>query len=438
MKKNTIPASELQQRLIQALRDYKDFRKAPDGLITTVLNGLAFTKKHLVAAVTSIFAEAYYNCAKDSKITQSEEVQLDRLKVLLNLSDEQTVSIRYKVGLAIYKKKFREAISDGDLSEDGYLQLQSVKDYFGLRKKDVDSSVSQQALAFYSFALSDALKDGVLDDAEMARLTILVRQLGLNSKQLRTISIPNKKEILSTALGAIKARGEITDGDYDHIRSLADFLNATEDLLKPCLMDLDLYARIFEIRSGRLPEIPPSKLILDQGEKLHYLVPATYEVTKGGKIQRQSGTLYIGSRKVRFVGLRRSYEIRYVNFLQVDLSLQKNPKLSVSVARGVGNGAYRMRNVRDIGEVVELHEAIRFLIRKAKGLEVQRGVGSRYIPADVRSEVWYRDGGKCVICGATEYLEFDHNIPLSKGGATSVENLQILCRKCNSEKSDSI
>lgn len=60
------------------------------------------------------------------------------------------------------------------------------------------------------------------------------------------------------------------------------------------------------------------------------------------------------------------------------------------------------------------------------------------IPLDIANAVWNRDGGKCCICGSKEDLEFDHIIPLSKGGATSFRNLQLLCRKCNNIKSDNI
>lgn len=49
----------------------------------------------------------------------------------------------------------------------------------------------------------------------------------------------------------------------------------------------------------------------------------------------------------------------------------------------------------------------------------------------VTSEVWIRGGGKCVDCGSTEDLEFDHVIPFSKGGSSTSENLRILCRQCN-------
>jgi protein-disulfide isomerase len=39
------------------------------------------------------------------------------------------------------------------------------------------------------------------------------------------------------------------------------------------------------------------------------------------------------------------------------------------------------------------------------------------IPEAVRSEVWRRDGGRCTKCGSNAQLEFDHIIPVSKGGA---------------------
>lgn len=60
------------------------------------------------------------------------------------------------------------------------------------------------------------------------------------------------------------------------------------------------------------------------------------------------------------------------------------------------------------------------------------------IPKDVADAVYRRDGGRCVYCGSQENLHFDHIIPFSKGGDTSVENLQLLCRKCNLEKSNKI
>ena len=60
------------------------------------------------------------------------------------------------------------------------------------------------------------------------------------------------------------------------------------------------------------------------------------------------------------------------------------------------------------------------------------------IPLEVQRAVWERDGGRCVQCGSTFNMQYDHIIPFSRGGAATVENLQILCGKCNRAKGANI
>jgi hypothetical protein len=64
----------------------------------------------------------------------------------------------------------------------------------------------------------------------------------------------------------------------------------------------------------------------------------------------------------------------------------------------------------------------------------QRGA----IPADVKQLVWHRDGGACRTCGSNVELQFDHIIPVSVGGGSTEDNLQILCGPCNRRKGASI
>jgi 5-methylcytosine-specific restriction endonuclease McrA len=66
--------------------------------------------------------------------------------------------------------------------------------------------------------------------------------------------------------------------------------------------------------------------------------------------------------------------------------------------------------------------------------ELNGGPRREPIPRDVRLAVWRRDRGRCVECASDFELQYDHVIPFSMGGATSVENLQLLCAGCNRAK----
>lgn len=79
----------------------------------------------------------------------------------------------------------------------------------------------------------------------------------------------------------------------------------------------------------------------------------------------------------------------------------------------------RLRKVRAAEEVVEYARRER-------------------IPEDVRVFVWERDDGRCVRCGSEDDLQFDHVIPVAKGGGNAPENIQVLCGPCNRAKSDRI
>jgi hypothetical protein len=69
-----------------------------------------------------------------------------------------------------------------------------------------------------------------------------------------------------------------------------------------------------------------------------------------------------------------------------------------------------------------------------------RGVapGSRHIPAEVKRTVWLRDLGRCAFvglggrrCHERAFVEFHHVRPWAVGGETTVENVQLRCRRHN-------
>lgn len=77
--------------------------------------------------------------------------------------------------------------------------------------------------------------------------------------------------------------------------------------------------------------------------------------------------------------------------------------------------------------------------RKKQAKQLKELLHNRIIPTSVKIEVWKRDSGKCVQCGATDNLHFDHILPYSKGGTSlKAKNIQLLCARHNLEKHDKI
>jgi 5-methylcytosine-specific restriction endonuclease McrA len=54
-----------------------------------------------------------------------------------------------------------------------------------------------------------------------------------------------------------------------------------------------------------------------------------------------------------------------------------------------------------------------------------------------RSRMSRRKRRFCAHCGTPQNLTIDHIIPLAKGGKNTLDNLQMLCYACNTEKADS-
>jgi hypothetical protein len=85
----------------------------------------------------------------------------------------------------------------------------------------------------------------------------------------------------------------------------------------------------------------------------------------------------------------------------------------------------------------EQEEAIKSFLELMRGGEKRLDRGSRSIPQPVKIAVVTRDGGKCRRCHSTQDLQYDRIVPNARGGSsTDVNNIQLLCGKCSSLKSN--
>jgi hypothetical protein len=69
---------------------------------------------------------------------------------------------------------------------------------------------------------------------------------------------------------------------------------------------------------------------------------------------------------------------------------------------------------------------------------------SRHFPASVRRAVWARDGARCAFaggqgrCAERGFLELHHVVPYARGGAATVENIQLRCRAHNQFEAEEV
>ncbi|MBF6338547.1 TerD family protein [Nocardia abscessus] len=183
---------------------------------------------------------------------------------------------------------------------------------------------------------------------------------------------------------------------------------------------------LYRLRTGDLPVVRTPGLHLDPEETVHLDLPATHvrQLARGPKLTE--GRLIGSNKKLRFVGADTGIEMPWSRVVSVHAE-QGLVVVAATSARGGATFA--------VADPDYVSAALEGALRVAKRLVLNPGQrDTRSIPQEVKAQVWQRDGGRCVECGDGHYLEFDHIIPLSRGGATSAANLQILCRACNRAK----
>ena len=80
-----------------------------------------------------------------------------------------------------------------------------------------------------------------------------------------------------------------------------------------------------------------------------------------------------------------------------------------------------------------------FFVNEPLTETIERRRIGRYIPRHIIIRVVRRDNNQCQVCGKIlkdDEIEFDHIIPISKGGSTEEHNLRLTCFKCNRDKSN--
>lgn len=273
-------------------------------------------------------------------------------------------------------------------------------------------------------------KDGVLSDLEWQGLKQVAQQYRLNMEKALAFIRGDALSFLERTLLFAFADGILTNEEESDFFQLKTRLAISDSLAKPLLKKLTYLKNITSIRQGNLPVIQPS-VVLESEEVCHLESSATYRKVMAKSVKEIGGRLIATSKQLHFVSQDGGWRIKIASIMRIE---ELPGKINLELSTKNGNGNYSVPDPLLVSAVIDS------LVRthKRQLLIPQTERSSRLVPHHVRLEVWHRDQGKCVQCGNKEYLEYDHIIPYSKGGASTTKNIQLLCRKCNLAKGDHI
>lgn len=292
-------------------------------------------------------------------------------------------------------------------------------------ENQIKQSLNRYRQAFLSFCA-----DGILSSQDWQHLRQLTMHDNLDWNEAMQYVRGDALHFLERVLVFAAADGIITDNEKHNFHELCNDLLIPTEIARPLIERLNYLKYISEIRQGNLPVVQAS-IHLESDERCHLETTAVYRKVNARSVRLIQGRLIATNKKIHFLAPSGGWTILWKNVMRVE---QEQQTIYLELSTKTGNGHYAVND----SMLAEATFNTLCRISKRQLLVPQKDVESRHIPQDVKIAVWQRDQGKCVQCGSNSYLEFDHIIPFGKGGASTLGNVQLLCRRCNLSKGDRI
>src|SRR6266700_5547883 len=292
---------------------------------------------------------------------------------------------------------------------------------------------TRQALSRFRAAFLSFCRDGILTKEKWSSLLAGAANDRLNINEAVSFIRGDVLNLLDRLLTFATANGFITEAEEGNFHYMRTTLAIPDAIAQPLLNRLAHLRYVTNIRRGTLPTSRPS-IRLETDELCHLEIPATFHKINTRSVSLVPGRFVATNKKLRFLSMAGGTEIGWNSIMRVQL---QSGGVYLELSKKAGNGFYSVPDPLLVEAVIDT--LVRIAKRQLIGLNSDSN--SRRIPPDVRIAVWQRDQGKCVECGVGgpgAYLEFDHVIPYSKGGASTEGNVQLLCRNCNLRKGDRI
>lgn len=374
---------------------------------------------------------------KDSQISAREAELLAWAGRKLELSTAAVSNLNTQAANSVFKAMLAKAIADGCVDEDEAGRLRAIAAQAGQSVGELMARFfEKEGDALLRSIFGQAVMDGRLDREEWAQFRQTAERLGISREQmLRAIRHP-AHQLVEHVLADARSDGEISQREEKTLVALLENVIDDQEFAGYVREQIEETKEMQQLAKGLLPSLPsPPGVALRAGEIVHWIGPGEYvqtrETAAGTKTIEVDGEVVITDTRMIFNASEKSFE---VNHRKVLAHFPFGDEIEIRAAnKGAGRYVFH-----DAGEkAVAVWQAA---IGRANQTIVAADDSQtrRRISREVRQRVWQRYGGRCAECSADTYLEFDHIIPVAKGGGNSETNVQLLCRRCNLAKSDNI
>ncbi len=377
-----------------------------------------------------VYACYYRKVIADGVIAQEEQTRIGLLTRALEIDQEQVRRIEQYAKEQTYSQAVDGVLADGAVTDDEARSLESLRRGLGISKQDAFRLTGDVSRSSYLATFRRIVRDGVVTPEERAELLRCKKALALSDDQADSIVRAEALTLYRETFAMVVQDGVITDEEEKTLAWLQGWAGLPDSDVAEYHARMRIVKRLAAYREGKLPVVR-TRAILEGGETCHWESDCTFEYKTRTRLNEITGNLIVTSRNVFLASHSKSFSFKPSKILDI---MRFSNGLEIKVNSGQGSGRYRVAGAE------ELEAILTGVVRKHKYLlcENYSSERTRHIPDEVKREVWDRDGGRCVKCGKSDYLEFDHIIPHARGGSNSVNNVQILCRRCNLLKSDRI
>ena len=329
-----------------------------------------------------------------------------------------------------FSRAFRRVAAGGVLSDRGLAELRCIAEAAGVPWQQAMATCRPAARQLLVRAFNKALDDGgfTVENEQMVRH--LATTCGLPWAEVLALAAPFTRIFVRHVLAEAVSSGRISTDDRQVIMGhLAKF--GLVDMRGEVETTITRINMLYLLSRNMLP--PPLAIQRDwlaAGEAVYLNFPAWRKKVSGRKqvVTVHPGEFFVTANRVEFLSETHGGSWRLTILREVEVLNFKT--LAIMTSRG--------QEIFEVNEAAVASALTKCLMRLGNRLvgggEMDSRGHRKIVSTDVRNAVWIRDRGRCVECGANDYLEFDHVIPVSRGGAATVANIQLLCRRCNGSK----